>query len=46
MIAETEWTRAVDALRDASEVAISCHVSPDGDAFVTKFDATKLANGQ
>ena len=33
MIAETEWTRAVEALRDAGEVAISCHVSPDGDAF-------------
>jgi phosphoesterase RecJ-like protein len=33
VIADTEWTRAVDALRNASEVAISCHVSPDGDAF-------------
>ena len=33
MIPEEEWTRAADALRNASEVAISCHVSPDGDAF-------------
>lgn len=33
MIPETEWTRAADALRNAGEVAISCHVSPDGDAF-------------
>lgn len=33
MIGEQEWSRAVDALRSASEVAISCHVSPDGDAF-------------
>lgn len=33
MIPEPEWGRAVDALRAATEVAISCHVSPDGDAF-------------
>lgn len=33
MIPEIEWTKAVDALRGAGEVAISCHVSPDGDAF-------------
>lgn len=33
MIADSDWDRAVDALREASEVAISCHVSPDGDAF-------------
>lgn len=33
MIPDTEWARAADALRSASEVAISCHVSPDGDAF-------------
>ncbi|HYN98498.1 MAG TPA: bifunctional oligoribonuclease/PAP phosphatase NrnA [Actinomycetota bacterium] len=33
MIAEEEWARAVQTLRAAGEVAISCHVSPDGDAF-------------
>lgn len=33
MISETEWTKAVETLRGAGEVAISCHVSPDGDAF-------------
>ena len=33
MIAEEEWARAAEALRSAGEVAISCHVSPDGDAF-------------
>jgi phosphoesterase RecJ-like protein len=33
VIPETEWARAAEALRNAGEVAISCHVSPDGDAF-------------
>ncbi|HEX2054478.1 MAG TPA: bifunctional oligoribonuclease/PAP phosphatase NrnA [Actinomycetota bacterium] len=33
MIPEEEWNRAVEALKAADEVAISCHVSPDGDAF-------------
>lgn len=27
-----DWDRAVDALLGASEVAIACHVNPDGDA--------------
>ena len=27
-----EMTRAVAALRDATEIAVSCHVNPDGDA--------------
>lgn len=27
-----EWDAAVSALRDADEVAIACHVNPDGDA--------------
>lgn len=33
MIPEEEWGRAADALKAAEEVAIACHVSPDGDAF-------------
>lgn len=32
MIDEAEWTRAVEALGSAGEVAIACHVFPDGDA--------------
>lgn len=32
MIDEAEWTRAVEALEAAGEVAIACHVFPDGDA--------------
>ncbi len=31
-ISEREWDRAVALLRDASEVALACHVDPDGDA--------------
>ena len=27
-----QWDQAVEALRDATEVAIACHVNPDGDA--------------
>ncbi|MFN2388700.1 MAG: bifunctional oligoribonuclease/PAP phosphatase NrnA [Actinomycetota bacterium] len=27
-----DWDRAVDALRGATEVALACHVNPDGDA--------------
>ena len=27
-----QWDEAVDALKNASEVAIACHVNPDGDA--------------
>ena len=33
MIPEEEWSRAVAVLSGAKEVAIACHVSPDGDAF-------------
>lgn len=32
MIEQAEWERAAKALRDAKEVAIACHVAPDGDA--------------
>lgn len=32
MIAESEWQRAVDLLADAQQVALACHVDPDGDA--------------
>ncbi|HEX2179286.1 MAG TPA: bifunctional oligoribonuclease/PAP phosphatase NrnA [Actinomycetota bacterium] len=33
MIPLEEWIHASAALKDADEVAIACHVSPDGDAF-------------
>lgn len=32
MIGEKEWARAVELLSTASEVAVACHVNPDGDA--------------
>src|SRR5437870_5994484 len=32
MIDDKEWGRAVEALAGASEVAVACHVFPDGDA--------------
>jgi phosphoesterase RecJ-like protein len=31
-INESEWKKAVDALQQASTVALACHVDPDGDA--------------
>lgn len=31
-VAEVEWGRAVEALRSARDVALGCHVDPDGDA--------------
>lgn len=31
-IAEHDWKRAVDVLSKADEVALACHVDPDGDA--------------
>ncbi len=31
-IAEEEWARAVELLSGVSEVALACHVDPDGDA--------------
>lgn len=33
MIAEEDWTRAVEVLKASDEVAVCCHVSPDGDAY-------------
>lgn len=33
MIDEQEWTRAVEVLKASAEVAVCCHVSPDGDAY-------------
>lgn len=33
MIAEEEWTRAIEVLKASTEVAVCCHVSPDGDAY-------------
>ena len=35
-----EWDAAVSALRDATEVAIACHVNPDGDALGSLFAAS------
>jgi len=32
MIDEKEWARAVDVLTGCTEVAVACHVFPDGDA--------------
>src|SRR5437588_8385428 len=32
MIDEQEWARAVEVLKGCSEVAVACHVFPDGDA--------------
>jgi phosphoesterase RecJ-like protein len=31
-VSEEEWNRAVEVLSSAPEVALACHVSPDGDA--------------
>ncbi|WP_248960351.1 DHH family phosphoesterase [Sphaerisporangium perillae] len=31
-VREDDWRRAADLLRDADEVALICHVTPDGDA--------------
>ena len=31
-IADQEWSRAAEVLRTAPEVALACHVEPDGDA--------------
>ncbi len=33
MIDDKEWARAVEVLTNAGEVAVACHVFPDGDAF-------------
>ena len=33
MIAEQEWARAVKVVKGSAEVAVCCHVAPDGDAF-------------
>jgi phosphoesterase RecJ-like protein len=30
--ADLDWDRAVDILREADEVSLACHISPDGDA--------------
>lgn len=32
MIEESEWNRAVETLESSSEIAVACHISPDGDA--------------
>lgn len=32
MIAPADWDAALEQLRDADEVALACHVGPDGDA--------------
>lgn len=32
MISEAEWKRAASALAGATQVAIACHIDPDGDA--------------
>jgi phosphoesterase RecJ-like protein len=31
-ISEGEWERALGAIRDASHIALACHLGPDGDA--------------
>ena len=31
-MSDEDLTRAVDAIRGASRVALACHVNPDGDA--------------
>jgi phosphoesterase RecJ-like protein len=35
-----DWDGAVEALRDAGEVVIACHVNPDGDALGSLFAAS------
>ncbi|WP_424535326.1 DHH family phosphoesterase [Sphaerisporangium viridialbum] len=32
VVREADWLRAVELVRDAGEVALVCHVAPDGDA--------------
>lgn len=32
MIPESEWEKAAQCLEDSKDVAVACHVSPDGDA--------------
>ncbi|GAA5054223.1 DHH family phosphoesterase [Thermocatellispora tengchongensis] len=31
-VPESDWARAVELIRSADEIALACHVSPDGDA--------------
>jgi phosphoesterase RecJ-like protein len=33
LIPEESWTRAAEVIRGSTEVAVCCHVAPDGDAF-------------
>jgi bifunctional oligoribonuclease and PAP phosphatase NrnA len=33
LIPEEDWDKAVEVLRSSKEVAVCCHVAPDGDAF-------------
>jgi phosphoesterase RecJ-like protein len=33
LIPEEEWTRAAEVIRGSTQVAVCCHVAPDGDAF-------------
>jgi bifunctional oligoribonuclease and PAP phosphatase NrnA len=37
----SDWDRAVDALASADEVAVACHVNPDGDALGSMFAAAE-----
>lgn len=32
MISDSEWNKAVEALQASSEIAVACHINPDGDA--------------
>jgi bifunctional oligoribonuclease and PAP phosphatase NrnA len=33
LIPERQWDRAVEALQRSSEIAVCCHIAPDGDAY-------------
>ncbi|MGV9303176.1 DHH family phosphoesterase [Nonomuraea sp. NPDC003727] len=40
-IPEAVWDRALELIRDADEVALACHISPDGDALGSMLAAAK-----
>jgi phosphoesterase RecJ-like protein len=38
-VSPSDWERVIEVLGDASEVAVACHINPDGDALGSLFGA-------
>jgi bifunctional oligoribonuclease and PAP phosphatase NrnA len=45
-IAEQEWDRAVAVLDEATEVALACHIDPDGDALGSMLALQRFLDGR